>query len=147
MISDLFSEKHRGLALGIFSSGSSIGAGLALIVGGYAIGAINEAGAQTLPLIGTLDKAKNPNSKATYVGVDEDLTEPADEIDRYLEAGLSLEKTLRAATSTARRHFGFEQSQLEVGAPFDAVLLDASPFSDISALRKPRQVWRQVCVA
>ena len=70
-----------------------------------------------------------------------------DEIDRYLEAGLSLEKTLRAATSTARRHFGCEQSQLEVGAPFDAVLLDASPFSDISVLRKPRQVWRQVCVA
>lgn len=55
MISDLFSEKHRGLALGIFSSGSSIGAGLALIVGGYAIGLINEAGAQTLPLVGTLE--------------------------------------------------------------------------------------------
>jgi imidazolonepropionase-like amidohydrolase len=64
-----------------------------------------------------------------------------EEIDRYLEAGLALEKTLRAATSTARRHFGFEQSKLEVGAPFDAVLLDASPFTDINALRKPRQVW------
>ncbi len=63
-----------------------------------------------------------------------------EEIDRYLEAGLSLEKTLRAATSTARRHFGFEYSKLEVGAAFDAVLLDASPFTDISALRKPRQV-------
>jgi imidazolonepropionase-like amidohydrolase len=63
------------------------------------------------------------------------------EIDRYLEAGLSLEKTLRAATSTARRYFGFEQSKLEVGAPFDAVLLDASPFDDIKALRNPRQVW------
>jgi imidazolonepropionase-like amidohydrolase len=66
-----------------------------------------------------------------------------EEIDRYLEAGLSLEKTLRAATSTARRHFGIEQSRLEVGAPFDAVLLDDSPFSDIKALRKPRQVWPQ----
>jgi imidazolonepropionase-like amidohydrolase len=63
------------------------------------------------------------------------------EIDRYLEAGLSLEKTLRAATSTARRYFGFEQSKLEVGASFDAVLLDASPFDDIKALRNPRQVW------
>ena len=64
-----------------------------------------------------------------------------EEIDRYLEAGLSLEKTLRAATATARSHFGFKQSKLEVGAPFDAVLLDSSPFSDIKTLRKPRQVW------
>jgi imidazolonepropionase-like amidohydrolase len=64
-----------------------------------------------------------------------------EEIERYREAGLSLEKTLRAATSTPRRHFGFEHSKLEVGAPFDGVLLDASPFSDINALRKPRQVW------
>jgi imidazolonepropionase-like amidohydrolase len=66
-----------------------------------------------------------------------------DEIDRYLEAGLSLEKTLRAATSAARRHFGFAQTKLEVGAPFDAVLLDASPFTDINALRKPLKVWPQ----
>jgi imidazolonepropionase-like amidohydrolase len=64
-----------------------------------------------------------------------------DEIDRYLEAGLSLEKTLCAATSAARRHFGFEQTKLEVGAPFDAVLLDNSPFIDIGALRNPRKVW------
>jgi imidazolonepropionase-like amidohydrolase len=64
-----------------------------------------------------------------------------EEIDRYLEAGLSLEKTLQAATSTARSHFGFKQSKLEIGAPFNAVLLDSSPFSDIKALRKPRQVW------
>ncbi len=64
-----------------------------------------------------------------------------EEIDRYLEAGLSLEKTLRAATSSARRHFGFEQALLEVGAPFDAVLLDNSPFDDVAALRKPHKVW------
>lgn len=64
-----------------------------------------------------------------------------EEIDRYLEAGLSLEKTLQAATSTARRHFGCDQTKLEVGAPFDAVLLDNSPFDDINALRAPRKVW------
>jgi imidazolonepropionase-like amidohydrolase len=64
-----------------------------------------------------------------------------DEIDRYLGAGLSLENTLRAATSTPRRHFGFTHVKLELGAPFDAVLLDESPFSDIKTLRKPRQVW------
>jgi imidazolonepropionase-like amidohydrolase len=67
-----------------------------------------------------------------------------EEIDRYLEAGLSLERTLHAATAAARRHFGFARSKLEVGAPFDAVLLDASPFTDIKALRKPRKVWRGV---
>lgn len=66
-----------------------------------------------------------------------------EEIDRYLEAGLTLEKTLRAATATARCHFGIEQSRLEVGASFDAVLLDVSPFGDIEALRKPRKVWPQ----
>ncbi len=66
-----------------------------------------------------------------------------EEIDRYLEAGLTLEKTLCAATSAARRHFGFEQPKLGAGAPFDAVLLDASPFTDINALRKPRKVWPQ----
>ncbi|MEJ2403342.1 MAG: amidohydrolase family protein [Candidatus Thiodiazotropha sp.] len=64
-----------------------------------------------------------------------------EEIDRYREAGLSLEKTLRAATSTPRRHFGFEHSRLESGAPFDAVLLEASPFDDITALRHPLRVW------
>jgi imidazolonepropionase-like amidohydrolase len=65
-----------------------------------------------------------------------------EEIDRYLEAGLSLEKTLTAATATARRHFGSSQAKLECGAPFDAVLYDRSPFDDLAALRKPRQVWR-----
>ncbi|MEJ2456273.1 MAG: amidohydrolase family protein [Candidatus Thiodiazotropha sp.] len=64
-----------------------------------------------------------------------------EEIDRYLEAGLSLEKTLRAATSSARHHFGFERIRLEVGAPFDAVLLESSPFDDVMALRKPHKVW------
>lgn len=63
-----------------------------------------------------------------------------DEIERYLEAGLSLEKTLRAATATARRHFGDEHPTLARGAAFDAVLLDASPFEDIGALRQPARV-------
>ena len=65
-----------------------------------------------------------------------------EEIDRYLEAGLSMEHTLKAATGTARRHFGHAHARLEPGAPFDAVLLDATPFERASALRHPRQVWR-----
>jgi len=54
LISDLFPPKRRGLALGIFSSGTSIGAGLALIIGGYAIEFIAASGERSLPFVGTL---------------------------------------------------------------------------------------------
>ncbi len=64
-----------------------------------------------------------------------------EEIDRYLEAGLTLEKTLMAATSTARRHFGHDQTLLGRGSAFEAVLLDESPFLRVDALRKPRRIW------
>jgi imidazolonepropionase-like amidohydrolase len=64
-----------------------------------------------------------------------------EEIDRYLEAGLSMEKTLAAATSAARRHFEHPHPLLERGAAFEAVLLDESPFEHQAALRKPRKVW------
>jgi imidazolonepropionase-like amidohydrolase len=66
-----------------------------------------------------------------------------DEIDRYLEAGLTLETTLNAATAGARHHFGLSHTQFKVGAPFDAVLLPASPFMRISALREPLKVWKE----
>jgi imidazolonepropionase-like amidohydrolase len=65
-----------------------------------------------------------------------------DEIDRYGQAGLSLEQILAAATSNPRRHFGFEHARLSRRAPFDAVLLERSPFDDRSALRRPLRVWR-----
>lgn len=64
-----------------------------------------------------------------------------DEIDRYLEAGLPLDAALSAATAVARRHFGMDHVRLDKGAPFDAVLLDASPFADPGTLRRPTQVW------
>jgi imidazolonepropionase-like amidohydrolase len=64
-----------------------------------------------------------------------------DEIDRYLEAGLSLEATLGAATGAARRHFGFAHPLLAKGAPFEAVLLASSPFESIGALRTPLRIW------
>ncbi len=54
LLGDLFPPDRRGLALGMFSAGTSIGAGLALIIGGYAIDAIAAAGSVTLPGIGTL---------------------------------------------------------------------------------------------
>ncbi len=65
-----------------------------------------------------------------------------DEIDRYREAGLSLEQILAAATSNPRRHFGFGHARLDRGAPLDAVLLARSPFDDRDALRRPLRVWR-----
>lgn len=67
-----------------------------------------------------------------------------EEVDRYLEAGLTLEKTLHAATAAARRHFGCEFDTLRRGAPFEAVLLDASPFDDAGALHRPRCAWTGV---
>ena len=65
-----------------------------------------------------------------------------EEIQRYLEAGLSLERTLMAATATPRRHFGVGHAKLEVGAPFEAALYDQSPFEDVARLRTPCRVWR-----
>jgi len=54
LIGDLFPPHRRGLALGIFSSGTSIGAGLAMIIGGFAIEAITASGERSFPILGTL---------------------------------------------------------------------------------------------
>lgn len=66
-----------------------------------------------------------------------------DELERFVEAGLSLEAALQAATANIRRHFGDPYPTLAVGAPFEAVLLDASPFVEFAALRAPHTVWRE----
>ena len=67
------------------------------------------------------------------------------EVQRYLEAGLTLAQTLTAATANARRHFGFEYPTLTTGAPFDAVLLAQDPFVQLDALHKPLRVWPAHC--
>lgn len=64
-----------------------------------------------------------------------------EEIDRYLEAGLPLDAVLRAATATARRHFGCATPILARGASFDALLLPGSPFKDSGFLRQAYQAW------
>lgn len=61
-----------------------------------------------------------------------------EEMDRYLEAGLPVDAVLRAATSTARRHFDHASPVLARGAAFDALLLDASPFEDLARWRAVR---------
>ena len=64
-----------------------------------------------------------------------------EEMQRYLEAGLSLTQVLQAATAEARRHFGCASPRLAKGAAFDALLLPGSPFEDFAALRRPLQAW------
>ena len=64
-----------------------------------------------------------------------------EEITHFLDAGLSLQATLSAATAAPRRHFALPEPLLARAAPFDALLLDQSPFHDISALRQPTRVW------
>ena len=52
MISDSFPRSQLGLALGIYSIGSFIGAGLAFLVGGAAIEWVSQFGTVDLPVIG-----------------------------------------------------------------------------------------------
>jgi len=52
MITDSFPKSRLGLALGIYSIGSFIGAGLAFLIGGAAIEWVNRFGEINLPLIG-----------------------------------------------------------------------------------------------
>ncbi|MBK6631314.1 MAG: amidohydrolase family protein [Betaproteobacteria bacterium] len=64
-----------------------------------------------------------------------------EEIERYLEVGLNLEAVLQAATSSVRRHFGFDLPRLARGGLFDGLLLAGSPFADSANLRRPLAVW------
>ncbi len=64
-----------------------------------------------------------------------------DEIERFIEAGLSMEAALRAATAAPRRHFGDAEPVLALGATFEAILLPASPFDDPGALRRLLRIW------
>lgn len=54
LIPDLVPARRLGLALGVFSLGASFGAGLAFVLGGYAIEAIAALGTIALPGIGEL---------------------------------------------------------------------------------------------
>jgi imidazolonepropionase-like amidohydrolase len=65
----------------------------------------------------------------------------ADEIDRFLDAGLPMAAVLQAATSEPRRHFGDPHPLLATGTPFEAVQFAASPFADRQVLRHPQRVW------
>ncbi|MCC7100812.1 MAG: amidohydrolase family protein [Rubrivivax sp.] len=65
----------------------------------------------------------------------------ADEMQRFVEAGLPVDAALRAATGAPRAHFGDAHPRLAPGAPFEAVLLGADPARDLQTLRRPVRVW------
>lgn len=54
LIPDVVSPRRLGLALGVFSLGAAVGAGLAFVLGGYAIQSIAALGPVNLPLLGAL---------------------------------------------------------------------------------------------
>jgi imidazolonepropionase-like amidohydrolase len=64
------------------------------------------------------------------------------ELGLVVNAGVSLEKALRAATTTQRRLWGAEEAALAPGAVADLVRLDASPFADLAALGSARALYR-----
>ena len=54
MISDYFPPERRAAALSLYVMGTSLGAGLALIVGGSVVGLVNTLGVVQLPLVGAV---------------------------------------------------------------------------------------------
>lgn len=52
IISDSFSKRRLGVAMGIFGLGSAIGAGLALMIGGVVMSVVSSTDSATLPLFG-----------------------------------------------------------------------------------------------
>jgi MFS family permease len=54
MISDYFPRERRGRAISFYNMGVSVGAGIALLVGGWVIGAVASAPPVSLPLVGEL---------------------------------------------------------------------------------------------
>ncbi len=54
MISDYFPREQRGKAISVYNMGVSLGAGIALILGGWIIGMVTAAPPVTLPVVGEL---------------------------------------------------------------------------------------------
>lgn len=54
MIADYFPADKLGRAIGVYATGLFLGAGLAMVLGGYIVGLVSDAGAVRLPLLGTL---------------------------------------------------------------------------------------------
>ncbi|WP_293454879.1 MFS transporter [Phenylobacterium sp.] len=55
LMGDYYPPEQRGLALGVFASGSYVGMGGALVAGGLIVGALSNAGPIQLPLLGSLE--------------------------------------------------------------------------------------------
>lgn len=66
-----------------------------------------------------------------------------DELMFFVNAGLSMERALCAATATPRRQWGVAGGVLAVGAPAELVALAESPFADPMALNRVH--WSMRC--
>lgn len=55
MLTDFFPKRQLGLAMGLYSTGVYVGAGIAFLIGGLAVMAVQEAGSLALPLVGSLE--------------------------------------------------------------------------------------------
>jgi imidazolonepropionase-like amidohydrolase len=100
---------------------------------------ILDAHADALRIAHTLGVTVLVGTDAGSMGVRHGLA-VAEEMQRFVEAGLPMDAVLAAATGAPRRHFGMAAT-LAPGAPFDALLLDDAPASDLAALRRPHRVW------
>jgi hypothetical protein len=65
-----------------------------------------------------------------------------DELDRYVEAGLTPREALSTATVTPPRFFRLsdQDRKIAAGRRADLLILDSNPFDGLSTLRKPRAV-------
>jgi MFS family permease len=54
LISDYFRKEKVGTAIGVYSSGIYLGAGLALVIGGFVVQAVSGASHQVLPIVGEI---------------------------------------------------------------------------------------------
>jgi hypothetical protein len=63
-----------------------------------------------------------------------------DELQRYVERGMSAREALATATVTPRRFILGESGRIEPGTRADLLLLDADPLEDLGVLQHPEMV-------
>jgi imidazolonepropionase-like amidohydrolase len=65
-----------------------------------------------------------------------------DELFHFLDAGLSMDQTLRSATSLPRRLWGVGSADIAAGSRADLITLAGSPYDDAENLRRVRTICR-----
>lgn len=66
------------------------------------------------------------------------------ELTRMVEAGLTPSEALASATSVPARHFGLDdRGRIATGMRADLLLVEGDPTTDIRAIKRVREVWRE----